>query len=297
MNRLTSPRSRKIIVGLLLTVLALIIFAQPKTPETILVAKGGLAYEDWLVPESAVIENQARDIALADERIQTILSDDYGFLYAVPLGEGEVAAWADKGCSEGDCAQVTFYDYESGGTVEAIVGLVAEIVIAGWANAEALPGASRHILPRAWAVAASDSAVSKVIPNVRTAEPVMVPMSTWMLEGVCQNSWCVDLTFMAPDDSGRVYHVLVDMEKEEVAETFYSRGLEERGYLRPAAQQISYNDGCREQYGWSVCWEMTAHDGVNFFDAEFNGRSIFSSAKISQVEVFYPAWPGGYRGS
>ncbi len=295
MKRSPSPRARKIVIGILLTMLGLIVLVQPKTPETTLVAKGGLAYEDWLVPESAVIENEARTIALADERIQSILSDDYGFLYAVPLGEGEVAAWGENGCRSGDCAQVTFYDYGAGGTVEAIVELTAEKVIAAWSNEQALPGASRHILPRAWAVASADPTVSAVIPNVRTAEPVMVPMSTWMLEGVCQDSWCVDLTFMAPDESGRVYHVLVDMENEEVAQTFYSRGLEERTNLRPAAQQISYNDGCQEEYGWSVCWEMTAHDGINFYDAEFIGRSVFSSAKISQVEVFYPAWPGGYR--
>jgi mono/diheme cytochrome c family protein len=116
-----------------------------------------------------------------------------------------------------------------------------------------------------------------------------------MLEGSCQDSWCVDLTFMAPDESGRVYHVLIDMERQEVARTFYTRGLAERTYSRPAAQQISYNDGCREQYGWSVCWEMTAHDGINFYDASYIGRRVFSTAKISQVEVFYPAWPGGYR--
>jgi hypothetical protein len=40
---------------------------------------------------------------------------------------------------------------------------------------------------------------------------------------------------------------------------------------------------------------MTPHDGINFFDATFDDTPIFKSAKISQVEVFYPSWPGGYR--
>ncbi len=40
---------------------------------------------------------------------------------------------------------------------------------------------------------------------------------------------------------------------------------------------------------------MTAHDGVNFRDATFNDQLIFSSAKIGQVEAWYPSWPGGYR--
>ena len=40
---------------------------------------------------------------------------------------------------------------------------------------------------------------------------------------------------------------------------------------------------------------MTAHDGLEFYDAKFEGQTIFSSAKVGQVEVWYPSWPGGYR--
>ena len=47
--------------------------------------------------------------------------------------------------------------------------------------------------------------------------------------------------------------------------------------------------------GWNVCWEMTANDGINFRDATYDGRTIFSSAKIGQIEAWYPSWPGGYR--
>ena len=57
----------------------------------------------------------------------------------------------------------------------------------------------------------------------------------------------------------------------------------------------AFTDGCHEQYGWEVCWEMTADDGVNFRDATYNDQLIFTSAKIGQVEARYPSWPGGYR--
>ncbi|MEZ4519029.1 MAG: hypothetical protein R3C44_20155 [Chloroflexota bacterium] len=40
---------------------------------------------------------------------------------------------------------------------------------------------------------------------------------------------------------------------------------------------------------------MTANDGINFQDATYNGTEIFSSAKIGQIEAWYPSWPGGYR--
>ncbi|MFZ0545007.1 MAG: hypothetical protein WAM60_06200, partial [Candidatus Promineifilaceae bacterium] len=189
--KLSSLPRRKTIIGLLLTILAILILARPQTPEAILVAKGGQAYTDWVVPETAAIENQARDIALENDQIQTMLSDDYGFLYAIPLGEGEIEPWQSRGCQAGDCAQVTFYDYQTGAAVEAIVTLAAKQVIAGWMDYDALPGASRQVLPRAWAIASADKDVTAIIGNVRTAEPVMIPMSTWMLEGPCQFSWCV----------------------------------------------------------------------------------------------------------
>jgi mono/diheme cytochrome c family protein len=40
---------------------------------------------------------------------------------------------------------------------------------------------------------------------------------------------------------------------------------------------------------------MTADNGINFRDATYKGQLIFSSAKIGQVEAWYPSWPGGYR--
>lgn len=40
---------------------------------------------------------------------------------------------------------------------------------------------------------------------------------------------------------------------------------------------------------------MTANDGIEFYDASYDGNLIFSSAKIGQVEAYYPSWPGGYR--
>jgi mono/diheme cytochrome c family protein len=60
-------------------------------------------------------------------------------------------------------------------------------------------------------------------------------------------------------------------------------------------QRSAYSDGCNEQHGWSVCWEMTAHDGILFSEATFEEEPVFASAKIPQVEAWYPSWPGGYR--
>ncbi|HSR31693.1 MAG TPA: hypothetical protein VLY63_14090, partial [Anaerolineae bacterium] len=168
-------------------------------------------------------------------------------------------------------------------------------VVESTVHRDARPGASLQVVPRALAIAAADSRVTEVLGDVRKAEPVMGPMSGWLMDDDCREDWCVDLTFAAPDGSGRTFHTFVNMEREEVARVFYSRSRPMRDVELPAAQDRTWDDGCHEQYGWSVCWEMTAHDGVEFRDANYNGDSIFSSVKIGQVEVFYPSWPGGYR--
>jgi hypothetical protein len=137
--------------------------------------------------------------------------------------------------------------------------------------------------------------VQSILGNIGEPDPAMIPMSAWLADDDCRREWCVDLTYNDPAGSGRIFHIFVNLEQETVARTFYSRGRAERSRGEPIAQRDAYDDGCTDQYGWSVCWEMTAHDGVNFRDATYGGRKIFSSAKIGQIEAWYPSWPGGYR--
>ena len=281
-------------VLLLLSLFFLLREGQQTAPAA--VSKGSKLLEDTASWETAVDQARARELALADEGVDSILSGkDFGFLFALPLTSMESQRLIDGGCDDGACARVSFYDYSDGGTVDAIVNLDTDQVVESTVHRDARPGASLQVVPRALAIAAADPRVTKVLDDVRKAEPVMGPMSGWLMDDDCREDWCVDLTFAAPDGSGRTFHVFVNMEREEVARIFYSRSRPERVYEQPAAQVRTWDDGCHEQYGWNVCWEMTAHDGVEFRDATYNGDSIFSSVKIGQVEVFYPSWPGGYR--
>ena len=281
-------------VLLLLSLFFLLREGQQTAPAA--VSKGSKLLEDTASWETAVDQARARELALADEGVDSILSGkDFGFLFALPLTSMESRRLIDGGCEDGACARVSFYDYSGGGTVDAIVNLDTDQVVESTVHRDARPGASLQVVPRALAIAAADPRVTEVLGDVRKAEPVMGPMSGWLMDDDCREDWCVDLTFAAPDGSGRTFHVFVNMEREEVARVFYSRSRPERVYEQPAAQVRTWDDGCHEQYGWNVCWEMTAHDGVEFRDATYNGDSIFSSVKIGQVEVFYPSWPGGYR--
>lgn len=240
---------------------------------------------------------QVKSTALADPSMRaTLEGKDTEFLSAVPLSAGEARYWQDAGCAGMNCAYVTFYNYTDDGTIEAIVNLDRDEVISHWANADARPGGSSEVLPKVIEIAAADPQVRSILgENIGAVDPLMIPMSGWLADDACRNEWCVDLTFQDPAGTGRIYHVFVNLEQEVVARTFYTRARENRSDAKPLAQRNAFTDGCHEQYGWNVCWEMTANDGINFRDATYNGRLVFSSAKIGQIEAWYPSWPGGYR--
>ncbi len=236
-------------------------------------------------------------VALSDPALgETLAGKKTEFLSAVRLSAGEARYWQDVGCGRLNCAYVTFYDYTDEGTVEAVVNLDNDEVVAHWTNANARPGGSSEVLPKVMAIVAADAQVRSILgEDIGAVDPLMIPMSGWLADDACRDDWCVDLTFEDPAGTGRIYHVFVNLEQEKVARTFYTRGREDRSAAKPLAQRNAFTDGCHEQYGWNVCWEMTANDGINFRDATYNGHLIFSSAKIGQIEAWYPSWPGGYR--
>jgi hypothetical protein len=289
----------KLALVLLLIALVFILRESQKTVPAA-ISKGSRLLENIESSEGGVDQAKARELVLADESVQSLLSGkDFGFLGANPLTSMESRHWSNDGCTDsgadGACARVSFYNYSEGGTINAVVNLDTGQVLRSSTNRAARPGASPQILPRALAIAAADPRVAEVLGNVRQAEPVMGPMSAWLLDDDCRRDWCVDLTFAAPDGSGRTFHVFVNMEQEKVARLFYSRARPVQVADQPAERDRTWDDGCHEAYGWNVCWEMTAHDGIEFRDATYNGDSIFSNVKIAQVEVYYPSWPGGYR--
>lgn len=246
---------------------------------------------EYLLDVNVVQTIAASDGAFAAELAQS----DYTFLSAAALSEGEARYWQADGCSRGDCAHAVYYDYSAGGVLEAVVDLDARRVVASWHNTAARPGGSSEVMPVAMAIAGDDPQVQAVLGDIGAADPAMIPMSGWLADDACAQDFCVDLSFHDPAGTGRIVHVFVNLETEQVARLFYTRAREDRSAAKPLAQRNAFDDGCHEQYGWNVCWEMTANDGINFQDATYNGIPIFASAKIGQIEAWYPSWPGGYR--
>ncbi len=245
------------------------------------------------IPFSAetVAETAVRDPQLADY----LAGKQVDFVNALPLSLGEARPWQAFGCQAGNCAHVVWYDYGANGTINSIINTGTGQVAVVWTDLAARPIGSQYIVDKAVAIAAKDSEVTAVLGDIGAPDPAMIPMSGWLADDDCRDDWCVDLTYRDPSGSGKIFHIFVNLNQERVARTFYTRGRPERALGKPLAQGAPYRDGCAEQNGWSLCWEMTAHDGVNFRDGVYNGKTIFDSIKITQVEAWYPSWPGGYR--
>ncbi len=236
-------------------------------------------------------------IGLAAAQLANLATADSSLIFvnALPLTLGESRPWADLGCTANNCAQVTYFDRKNGGTINNIVSLADNAILAVWRDAQARPSGSSFVAEEAIAIAANDPNVTAVLGTIGAGDPAMIPMSAWLADDACRDDWCVDLTFHSPEGDGRIFHVFVNMSQQTVARTFYTRGRPELDVSMPTSQREAFSNGCHEQDGWNVCWEMTAHDGVLFRDATYDETPIFSSIKITQIEAWYPSWPGGYR--
>lgn len=296
-NRRQRLIGRLIFVNIILIIISLAWYAQGKRYIQMAVAKSGQNFYSYTLPDAALDRVWVRNIALANQDIYQLLTDiPYEFVDAVRLTYGEARTWADAGCGVDNCAHATFYDTRDGGTIEAVVNLETAVVVAHWQNSLARPAGSSAIAAEVLDIAAADAGVQALLGDIRQEEQAMVPMSAWLMDDACRDQWCVDLTYHDPAGTGRIVHIFVNVQQEKVARIFYTRARADQPRTAiPPMQRYAYTNDCREQYGWNVCWEMTANDGVLFRDATYKENLVFASAKIGQVEAWYPSWPGGYR--
>ena len=279
------------VIAIIATGVAVWALARPNFPRTIQVAsaKGGVIGSQMLRLSN---ENQRLWLLALSDPVSApwLAKKEVNLISANPLPTHS----AD--CPN-QCVELIFYNDTDGGTVSTIYDKVSGKFITAWAEQEARPQPGAYLLEQVVNIAAEDARVQTVLGDLRRANVAMLPMSTWLIDNSCNQDWCVDLTFHDPAGSGKIFHVIVNLTTKNVARTFYSRGRAPRAKLfddlNPNAPP--FTDGCHEGGGWNVCWQMTADDGVDFYDATYNGKLIFSSAKIGQIEAFYPSWPGGYR--
>ena len=173
-----------------------LIWEESRRAGQIAVSKSGSGFEMLNNVNYAVDQALARKYSEANLGTGALLeSGDFGYLYAYSLSENESVLWRNEGCETGRCAQVTYYDYFNGGTLDIIINMPSGEIVDFWRNKDSRPGASSNTLPRAVAIAAADSDVRSILGDIRQAESMMAPMSTWLTDNSCRENWCLDLTF------------------------------------------------------------------------------------------------------
>ena len=85
------------------------------------------------------------------------------FVDALPMPLAEARPWANLGCTGNSCAHLTYYNRTTGGTVNQILLLHDNSILAQWQDDLARPAGSRFIANEAIKIAGEDPAVTAVV--------------------------------------------------------------------------------------------------------------------------------------
>ncbi|MCA9918715.1 MAG: hypothetical protein KC445_12225, partial [Anaerolineales bacterium] len=102
---------------------------------------------------------------------------DLIFVDAQPITLAEARPWQDVGCTANICAHLTYFDRVNGRTVNQILLITENRVLAEWQDALSRPGGSRFVAKDAIQIAANDPQVTAVLGDIGTGDPAMIPMS------------------------------------------------------------------------------------------------------------------------
>ena len=106
-----------------------------------------------------------REILLKTTELQQSMTNrSVDFLTSAPLSAQILRE--QENCTATSCRYATLYDYENGGTVEAIVDVANFEVLELWRNQNARPTASPYVLDKVVEIANTSEEVSAVFGNI-----------------------------------------------------------------------------------------------------------------------------------
>ncbi|VAW31299.1 hypothetical protein MNBD_CHLOROFLEXI01-3725, partial [hydrothermal vent metagenome] len=150
---------------------------QQQTSVALAIAKGQQLY----------LPADGQPVGLSPALLSNLATADSSLIFvnAVPLSVGEARPWVDLGCTANNCAHATYFDQENGGTVNNIISLPDNTVLASWTDGLARPAGSQFVAEAAIAIAANDPAVTAVLGDIGAGNPAMIPISAWLADGSC----------------------------------------------------------------------------------------------------------------
>jgi hypothetical protein len=251
-----------------------------------------------VVREQQAQDDQVKALALADARVTDHLgADRWEFVDTLAMSgylPGALAACAGKACRQGE-----FFNFTTNTLVVATVNLTDANVVDVQAYQDAWPEANRTITERAQAIALADPAVKAEIGDA-TIVANMAPENAWLRNSSCDTPhWCIALTYRV-DGKDSTLVTFVDLNTEQVAGVRWSVAPPVPEQNLPVYKTPNYACGDQLSYtqnGWSFQYEVQSNDALHVYNITFNGRPVFQSAKMTQVDVGYANQSWGYHDS
>jgi len=244
---------------------------------------------------SAAQVEQARQIAMADGRVQQALAGEhYQFVHALPV-------WHDFGpasnaCAIHTCAQAELFDFTRILTLVVMVDLDAGQVTEVIPMPHSFPEVNAELADLVIRLASTDPKVLAEVKG-RRFQASMAPDNAWMPEGPCAVHWCVGPSF-AVEGVDAPLIVIVDLNDLAVVHVTWSQSSAPSGPMpMEEAPETCPDPGTVSQDGWSVNYEPTNTDGLRLYDVTYNGQLVFQSLKLPQVNVWYASGGYGYMDS
>jgi hypothetical protein len=251
-----------------------------------------------VVHEQRDIDAEAEAIARADKRVTAALGDGrWEFVDTLRLSAYRPGALA--ACVEDSCRQAQFFNFDRNQLVVAVVDFANRRVVDVTTYQDAYPEANRTITERAQSVALADPLVQSEIGSAEI-DANMAPENAWLMNSSCDTPhWCIALTYRVSGRESTIV-IFVDLVTDQVAGVRWTvapavpeENLPQYSRLEyVCGDDLSYNAG-----GWSFMYEVQNNDALHVWNATYNGRPVFRSAKMVQVDVGYANQSWGYHDS
>lgn len=242
---------------------------------------------DHMSPE----QEQAQEIALASSLVQAHTTGHDAEVFGISLialgnYPSKIAA-----CETGNCRQVQLYLWDTDTAVTAYVDLDSEEVLDVMVQPHMRPGINKRLYNLAIDIATNAPEVVEALGYKPAATNTLAIADAGLLDSNCAGTnLCVAATF--PTTDGRVLWAIIDLTNQELAGVRLGEA-EFTGDSVPFVPTGCPAPGTVSRDGWNLDYRTTNHDGLDVFNATYDGDAVFTSIKMAEWHADYGDW--GYQ--
>lgn len=228
-------------------------------------------------------QQQAQALALADGRVKELTAGQRSEVFGV-RHMGQQFTQTSAACATAVCYQVEIYNFDTNGTVTAVVDTDAGIVRDVLQQPNMQPGINRRLANRALELALNDPGVIAEL-GFQPTQADMAPVAAGLRGSSCdQGHLCAGPTFRL---GNRVLWAIVDLTTETVAGLRWTTVSEDGRSIPYKPDGFCPAPGSVNRDDWLLNYETTGTDGLRIYDVSYQGRTVLTSASLPEWHVDY----------